>query len=219
MKLVVDASNNQESLNVAAVGRVADAIVHKCTQGIGFVDPFYTERRAAAAHARIPFGAYHFAGWEDRDGVAHFGSPAEEAAIFLEHVGTLDASTLQPTLDLEIGNPAELAGWAVEWNRRVERELGIWPMLYSYGDFLSRLELGGRRLRRPIGGGLWLASYSRNDGADHPYMIPAPWQHARLHQFTSVGKVGGVPVRLDLSHAVTLPFAHPVRARLAGYRP
>lgn len=207
-RLVADASNNQAELDLRALVTDVAGLYHKVTQGTGFVDRYFAGRRAQAARLRLPFGVYHFAD------VVH-ADPRAEAEHFLAHYHDLEPSALQPALDLETGTPdAHMRVWAVEWCRIVERELGVWPLIYSYGGFLA-----GLRAPRPIGGGLWLASYGRDDGADHPYFVPSPWRQARMHQFTSVGKLAGVPVRLDLSHTPRLPFARPLRALAHGFRP
>lgn len=210
MTLVADASNHQRYLNLLVLSRVVDGVYHKATQGTGFVDPYFHDRHRRVKAYRLPFGAYHFAGWTDAHGVARFGDPQQEARHFLSAYHELEPTALQPALDIEIGTPdVHMAEWAIEWCRTVERELRVWPLVYSYGSFLA-----GLHVRRPIGGGLWLASYGRNDGVDHAYFVPHPWRRARMHQFTSVGKLAGIPMRIDLSHTRRLPFAHPLRARL-----
>jgi lysozyme len=204
-RLIVDASNWQRELSVQLIAQHAQGLYHKATEGAGYVDPFHWQRKLAAHAARLPFGSYHFARID--------GSPVEQAHAFCEQALPLQSEALLPALDLETGVPAAAEKWAREWMRQVRDQAGVWPILYSYPDYLARI-----RLTRTLGNGLWLASYSRDDGADHPYMVPRPWRKVRMHQFTSVGKLAGVPVQLDLSHAGRLPFVHPVQARLRGFR-
>ena len=205
-RLIVDASNWQRDLNLQLVRQHAQGLYHKATEGTGYVDPFHRQRKQVAHELGLPFGSYHFARTD--------GSPLEQADAFLEQALPLPVEGLLPVLDLEAGDAATAQGWARTWLVRVRQESGVWPVVYSYPDYLARM-----RLTRTLGNGLWLASYSRNDGTDHPYMVPRPWRKVRLHQFTNVGRLAGVPMTLDLTHAARLPFAHPVKARLHGYRP
>lgn len=205
MILIADISNNQQAVNLghlAAAG--VGAIYHKATEGTSFVDPDFQTRRAAAHNLQLPFGAYHFAHPQN--------DPIVEASHFCKAVGQLGHRDLRPALDLETGDPAHAFNFAVKFNNAVHTHLGVWPLFYSYPDYIARA-----RFPRAIGDGLWLASYSRNDGRDHPFMVPQPWQHALVHQFTSVGKLNGVPFHVDLSHIRDLAplWVHPILARLS----
>lgn len=212
MILLADVSNNQHTVPIGALARDVAGVYHKATQGLGFVDLYAHERRMAARVAGLPFGLYHFAGWQDGSGVARFGTPHEEAEHFLTQRPVLHRTDLRPVLDLELGHPSAWLGrWARAWCNVIENAIGVAPILYSYGSFVEGLELD-----RPIGNGLWDAGYGRNDGRDYGITPPRPWKHVLLHQFTSVGVLRGVPVRVDLSHGRRLPFAHPVRAHVPG---
>lgn len=200
MRLIADASNNQRTLNVGVLAQHCDGLMHKATEGLTFRDANCRERIIEAHRLRLPAGAYHFGHVDE--------SPREQATYFLDTVLPFYPETLQPALDVETGDATAAGAWSREWMNAVYRELGVWPLFYSYPDYIARM-----RLTRTVGDGLWLSSFSRDDGAEHPYMIPAPWQMVRMHQFTSVGVVAGEPMRLDLSHTSRLPFAHPVRAR------
>lgn len=78
--LVIDLShNNPEPIDFAAL--YADGVrmvIHKATQGIGYVDPKYAERRKRAVSAGMLWEAYHFATAQDIDAqIAHFLAVAE----------------------------------------------------------------------------------------------------------------------------------------------
>ena len=203
MLLIADLSNNQTDVNLAHLKAVGvDAVIHKASEGTGFTDPWFERRRARAKALGIPFGAYHFADTRS--------SGEAEGKHFAEVVGKLGRYDLLPVLDLEAGDPAHTEAFARAFNREVEARLGAVPMFYSYPDYIARM-----RLTHTIGDGLWLASYSRNDGRDHPFMVPAPWRSYWLHQFTSAGKLNGVPFHVDLSHVNPhgrLPYVHPLLA-------
>lgn len=202
VQLVVDVSNAQGKVNwqqVAAGG--IHAGFAKATEGVHYTDAFQAMNRAGAAKAKVHLGLYHFARPDLND-------PEAEADHFAQVIGTLHPFELVPALDLEVAghtganDPVE---WARRFNRRFQQRLGVWPLFYSYSAFIDALrEHYG--LKVTIGGGLWLASYGRNDGQDHPVQVPAPWKKARLHQFTSRGHVPGVNGLADLSHSHSLPL-------------
>jgi GH25 family lysozyme M1 (1,4-beta-N-acetylmuramidase) len=100
-------------------------------------------------------------------------------------------------LDLEDGHAGpELVEWARAFNHAVHAELGVFPLFYSYASYIAAM-----RPAKPIGTGLWLASYGRNDGRDHGAAVPKPWRHYLLHQFSSRCRVQGCAGLVDLSHA------------------
>lgn len=158
----------------------------KCTEGKSFVDKDFARRRRAAHRAGLKVGAYHFSHSEHN-------SPIEEAHFFVRNLGQLaPRGDLRPCLDFEIGTPS--AKWAEEFMVSVKRLTGVQPIIYSYADFLVRSNFH----KAPTG--LWLASYGRNDGAEHPYQVPRPWKRIVAHQYSSNARVAGVPGRVDISH-------------------
>lgn len=204
VQLVVDVSNAQGQVDWA---KVAAAGVHgafyKASEGATFIDPFHAQNRAGAARAKIHAGAYHFARPDRND-------PAHEADHFAAVVGQLHPFEMVPVLDLEVAGHTG-AGDAVDWARafsqRFHGHLGVYPIFYSYPAFIDAMRAAAAHpFDTPIGGGLWLAAYGRNDGTEHPYQVPAPWKKARLHQFTSNGRLAGVAGRVDLSHTGALPL-------------
>jgi lysozyme len=193
---VLDISNVQGAVDwqrVAAAGDV-HAVYAKATEGRSFSDGRFGAYRRDARRHGLHVGAYHFA----RPDHNH---PADEANHFLEVLGGgLHSGELVPALDLEVpAHGVDLVAWAREFNRVVHEHLGVWPLFYSYSSYIV-----GLRAKKPIGGGLWLAAYSRNDGKEHPFAIPAPWRHVRLHQFTSQARHPGIGGKVDISHGPSL---------------
>jgi len=124
----------------------------------------------------------------------------------------LTYTTSGPPSTSRAATPAGPNTGARLFNGVVHEKLGVWPLFYSYPDFIARMKLA-----KTIGDGLWLSSYSRNDGTEHPYMVPRPWHKVAPHQFTSAGTLSGVKVRVDLSHTphpIGSLLAHPLRGRL-----
>lgn len=192
--LILDLSNNNAEpdwKHLRAHG--VDAVFLKASEGNSWVDPTFKSRRKAANAAGIRVGAYHFARPD-----LHV-TPKQEAANFCKVVGKVGLSDLRPVLDFETyAHGVNLENWARDWNNRVKDVLKVGPLFYSYPAFIHEMNLS-----KPIGYGLWLASFSKNDGVEHPYSIPSPWKHAVLHQFTSNGHVFGVPGKVDENYPVT----------------
>jgi lysozyme len=196
--LFVDLSgNNWPSINSRRhferlrAARVRGALI-KATEGATFVNERFRAYRRWALDVGMLVGPYHFA-------YPTGGDAEDEAEHFIRIVGRLNQ--LRPVLDMEI-DPGELrtrlTPWSRSWNRVVVAALGSGPLFYSYPYFIRYM-----RPRTPIGYGLWLASYGPNDGKRHPYVVPAPWKNAVLHQYTSLGRIGGV-YPIDLNYAAKL---------------
>ena len=185
----------------------------KATEGATYNDPGFGPARQAAHAAGVPLGAYHFAR-PDRN------TAEAEAEHFCRMIGEVREHELRPALDME--HPAgvdreeweravakvDLEAWARAFNHRVKAELGVGPIFYSYSSFILEHV---KPQHGPIGYGLWLAVYDRNDGAEHPFTVPPPWKRAVAHQFTSRARVAGVEGFVDLSSAPSLRplLAHP----------
>lgn len=179
----------------------------KATEGIRYRNPYFEGNRVDAGHAGVRVGAYHYAKLE-RSG------PLAEADHFCNVVWKLGPRDLRPVLDYEQPSdmtPGQALRWIQTWNREVKKRLGVWPIFYSYPAMIDHL-----RLKAPVGGGLWLASYSVDDGRPHPFLVPRPWRKVVAHQFTSRGRVPGFKGLVDVSDAPRLLplLAFPARGLL-----
>lgn len=180
----------------------------KASQGTHYHNPAMLHQYTELSRNGMRAGFYHFA-----DVLA--SSAEQEARYFASVTGHIAPRDLRPVLDLETNahhlSPSALEHWARTWIQTTKRLLGVGALLYSYSSFLE-----SQRWARPVGYGLWLAAYSSNDGAEHPYAVPRPWKRAVAHQFTSNGKLPGVNGRVDLSHADRMRplLAHPVAGLL-----
>jgi lysozyme len=215
--LVLDVSSYQGTgIDWTRVKRAGFAGVFvKATEGAGYVNPSFRAQAAGARAAGLRVGFYHFARPEvrndARDEAAHYAATT---------AGHRTRGDLRPVLDFEAWfsevpfdlphgawTAPALVGWARAWVQHVKRVTGDGPMFYSYPAFIERLAP-----TTPIGYGLWLAAYGSNDGTEHPYRVPKPWKRAVLHQFTSQGRVPGVPGKVDVSRGRSLRplLAHPI---------
>jgi GH25 family lysozyme M1 (1,4-beta-N-acetylmuramidase) len=204
MLLIVDLSNNNGTVDFPRLAKLPGlaGVYLKASEGTSFIDHTFHARREEANAVGLRVGAYHF---------ARFGNVQAEAGLFCRVVEKIERRDLRPALDAEVSPGASAGPWCRAWNQAVRSKLGAGPLLYSYPYWLEQL-----KSPTPIGYGLWLAAYSRDDGVEHPYSVPAPWRRAVLHQFTSRGHVPGVVGECDVSAGRLLNplLAHPVGGRV-----
>lgn len=212
--LILDLSNNNAEPDWPRLKtQNIDAVYLKASEGTTFVDKTFASRRAIANKHGLKVGAYHFARPDA-------SSPEDQARAFVRVIGKVGLHDLRPALDFEapsrLHGSAQLVLWARRFNREVKRLTGVLPIFYTYSAYANQLNAD-----KPIGAGLWLASYSRNDGREHAFSIPAPWKGAVAHQFSSRCYVGGCSGPVDLSSAKSLNpiLAHPVWHRVSRVLP
>lgn len=204
MTLVIDLSNNNTDVRFGELPPSITGVYLKATEGATYIDPTCAGRRKRARECGLRVGLYHFA----RPGG---GDAKAEAKKFCEVLGKLGRTDMRPALDFEDDTASATEAWAHEFSHEVQRRLGVFPLFYSYHAFVA-----SRKFKEPVGDGLWLASYGKDDGKEHPYKVPAPWEKAVMHQFTSNGRVPGVAGPCDVSYVPRLSaiLVHPVRGAI-----
>lgn len=208
--LLCDLSEFQRSVDFAQLHRDGVAgVMIRASYGRSSTDPTCLAKVKAAHRAGLRVGLYHYAYPQDNSAK----DEADNLARMIANVGGILGADLRPMLDLEEDqlNAGRFGPWARAFCQRVKLRTGTLPLFYSYGPYIEAM-----RLSKPIGAGLVLAAYGRNDGKDYPVVPPAPWKHYAAHQFTSSGRLQGVAGRVDLWHAVSLKplLAHPLIGRL-----
>jgi GH25 family lysozyme M1 (1,4-beta-N-acetylmuramidase) len=165
--LVVDLSHHNDVADFGAVeaGGIA-GIIHKATEGVGFTDKLYADRRSRALGVGLLWGAYHF---------LRPVSIAAQVDFFLK-VAAPDSTTLL-ALDHEDKRVALID--AKEFLLRVEDAVGRKPVLYS-GSVIKE-QLGSRIEGFLATHRLWLAQYGPRP------VTPRNWPSAWLWQFTGDG--------------------------------
>ena len=163
-------------------------------------DEFYDRNYRRARQAGVRVGPYHrtFTGGEGPKGVR--ADAREEANVFLEEVGDdFRSGDLPPVLDFESPfndlTPAELRRWARTWLVKVEKELGVKPLIYTNVTSWNRT---GPTLRfAQQGYRLWVANWN----VDRPQVPASNWSGYgwSVWQHSSTGRVSGISGNVDLN--------------------
>jgi lysozyme len=206
-RLVVDLSSNNKRPDFKAYKKHGvEGVILKATEGAGYNSSWdiYSDWAPAARAAGLRVGAYHYA--KPSGGDARL--EARNFAETIRRAGGVKRRDFRPALDLEETAIAHtsLDSWVHEFNDAI-RDRGLPnPMFYSYPYFIGMMHAA-----RPLGNGLWLASYGSNNGQRHPYQVPYPWKKVHMHQYTSRGSIAG-QYPLDLNYIVSLRaiLAHPI---------
>ncbi|MDE2107517.1 MAG: glycoside hydrolase family 25 protein [Patescibacteria group bacterium] len=208
--LFVDVSEYQGTINWPLVAKYFKAAYIKASEGLTWNDPRFQENRADANKYGVHVGAYHF---------TDVTNAVAEAEHFVSTIGRVGPRDLKPVLDFEV-NPhglsaVDLRVFTRKFNQTVYAKTGVLPMFYSYAGFIE-----GMKFAAPVGNGLWIAAYGRNDGKEYPVYAPAPWKKYQAHQFTSDGVVRGIKGHVDISdspNGLWPLLAHPFKAAPLPY--
>lgn len=177
---VVDIShhNGNVDLNKAKADGIL-GVIHKATQGTGYVDPMYATNRQKAQAAGLFWGAYHFGTGDNTD---------KQVQNFLTTVNPGSQDLL--VLDLE-SNPSGTTmtlDQARAFVTEIHEKTGRWPGLYS-GNYIKE-QLGSHTDPVLANCWFWLAQYGSKA------VVPANWPTWTMWQYTD-GSVGPEP------HSVT----------------
>lgn len=209
--LIVDLSANNAEPNWYVLRQHVEGVFLKATEGSSYLDPRFASWRKRANAAGLRVGAYHFARPDTHIGA---GDPIHEAQLFARALGKVERTGFRPALDFETLAPigaARMAEWSRAFSSEVKKRLGVGVLFYSYGALIQSM-----RWPKTLGYGLWLATYGRNDGREHPFLIPSPWRKASAVQFTSRGRVAGCSGNVDVSRVLqpNAMLAYPFLGRL-----
>ncbi|MBF0562225.1 MAG: glycoside hydrolase family 25 protein [Alphaproteobacteria bacterium] len=191
LNAVIDMHHNNPVHNLKTARTISGilGVIHKASEGVGWMDPRYKERRIQARSAGLLWGAYHFGTYQ------HSGT--EQAEAFLAAARPDDSTVL--ALDLELnerspGNSMRL-GQAEDFVHTLNAATGRMPLLYIQPVWADGKPVGGSS--RTLGGrigpdsslaacDLWLADYrSRPE-------LPSAWAGRgwRLWQYAGDGHAG-----------------------------
>jgi GH25 family lysozyme M1 (1,4-beta-N-acetylmuramidase) len=164
-------------------------------------DQFYDRNYRRARQAGIRVGPYHRTFTGGRGPKSVRADAREEANVFLEEVGELRENDLPPVLDVESPfndvSGGLLRRWIRNWLVKVEKELGVRPLIYTNasswsatGDTTRFAEQGYR---------LWVANFD----VPRPQVPAENWAGLgwSIWQYTSSGRVDGIAGDVDRNHA------------------
>jgi len=183
-----DIASYQGTVNFDLLRTAVSFVISKATEGTGYKDPTFDRNWAEAKRVGLVRGAYHFARPD-------LGLNAQdEAAYFLSHIGPVNPSDLL-ALDYEVNWGGNVVGWCEAWLNLVHQMTGIKPYIYIN---LSTVRNYNWASIIAAGYPLWLALYD-----NQPETVPStPWPSVAIKQWTSGGKLAGVPAqRVDLNTA------------------
>lgn len=149
-----------------------------------------------ARAAGIKIGGYHFL----TTGIPS-STPEAEADFFLSRL-SLRPGDLLPACDFEQKPPD--AAQALAFLQRVEAQIGVKPILYTFPDYLRQALLNAKAADQQAlkAYPLWFADYGRNDGTDHGVIHDTHGFKVVAHQFTSKGRVDGASPPTDLNQLI-----------------
>ena len=160
-------------------------VMHKATQGLGYVDPRYHERQAAARAAGMPWGAYAFlTGDNGTAQAAHFWAVAG-----LQH-GERGAADYEPNPTGSTANIGTLNNFMIATDNNLATIGPKSTLLYSSNLIRETLDLKTGPFAFMVAHDLWLAEY----GAER---VPAPWAVAALWQWSGGGNFKDVIGKVD----------------------
>ena len=155
-------------------------IIHKATQGTGWSDPTYADRKQQATAAGLWWGAYHFG--TNADGAA-------QAQYFLKTVNPGPNDLL--ALDFEENPSSQMTiAQAEQFVTEVFNQTGRYPGFYS--DALAGNMLGNNKSAVLANCWFWRAQY----GSSAP-IVPSTWSTWTMWQYTQSGPVSGISAPCD----------------------
>jgi lysozyme len=194
LNAVIDISHSNTVADFGAVrsGSAILGVVHKATEGVGWADPRYQERRGQAEAAGLLWGAYHFGTYQ------HSG--AEQAEAFLALAQPEPRTLMALDLELNERDPANSMDLSrgEDFVRAILAATGRLPLVYIHPAWADGEPLGGHR--RTLGGAvrrdsilaacdLWLADYRVRPE------LPGAWAATGWRFWQYAGDDSGGPFR------------------------
>lgn len=168
----------------------------KASEGSNGADKKFIQNVTGASQNNIPWGAYHFATWNNKDAVS---DAKQEAAFFINRLKEVPKPKLPVILDVETNQTNIILN-----KDEVLKFIQVFFMEiasagYDYGLYLSK-GFADAHLPEEHGLGIikiWLAQYNNN-----PYpKLPNGWKKYWIWQYTDQGKVNGIITNCDLNRS------------------
>lgn len=187
----IDISSAQGNVDFAAAAKDgASFAITKATEGTSYHNPYFgrAQIKAIGKAGMVP-GVYDFI----RPSSSSSGKA--EAAFFTAAVGNAGYGKgfLPPVADIETTELGDsgTCHYLGEWVHVVKRNLGVKPIIYTYGSFPSSYMAGCSWLPHYK---LWIAA----PGTSSP-TAPAPWHDWAIWQYSWTGHVSGISGDVDLN--------------------
>lgn len=185
----IDISKWQNGIDLGTIE--TDFVICKATEGVGYTDKTCDGYYQKAKSLGRKLGVYHFARPD-------LGNSAEaEADYFIkETLGYHKEAIL--ILDWEpSGGQISNVSWAKAWLDRVYSKTGVKPVIY-----MSESPSNSYDWSSVVAGdyGLWVASYSSNNGTEGRKPTCKYWPFYIMWQYTSAGRLNGYNGNLDLNN-------------------
>lgn len=192
MKNGVDVSHHQGIIDWKTVSTQIDFAILKCSEGRSNVDKRFFKNVAECEKYNIPWGAYHFATWNDEDEERDAKS---EARLFLSIIKGIKLKPKLPlVLDIESNKPIpytkkEMEIYVKTFLNEILNE-GFDVAIYASPSFLNQYFEQNHPFTNVK---LWIADYTPPINS-----IPG-WKKVWMHQYTMKGKLNGINGYCDLN--------------------
>lgn len=186
----IDIARYQGNVDFAKVKKGGyEFVIAKCTESVGYKDPFYQKNKDGARSEGLLFGSYHF---------GRGTNARKEAEYFVSQVGDIQPGELL-VLDYELYVLKDPASWCLDFLKRVEELVGFKPLLYTYHGILNAYNW---KKVSDNNNGLWAARYGLQEQNPNPKYKPSTgsWPFLTIWQYCSKGKVPGIVGNVDLNH-------------------
>lgn len=204
---IIDLSSNNPQIDFQAVAKIGvKAVLHKASEGVGYIDNKCLPRLAQAKSAGMKIGAYHYL--RIRHGKPQDAHQQAQQYLVLYRAANCD---MLPCVDVETafntnygsgplaGKPmppeerctnAEIAQAVSDFIDAI-RVAGYNCIIYtSHGEWVS---MGLSVLSQLASCPLWVAAYGSSASA------PPPWKTFAAWQWTGLGAMNGVVGPVDIS--------------------
>lgn len=181
---------NTNDIDWAWVANHYEFCIIKCTGGMGYRNPYYSEQLAGARGVGLIVGHYHYAVESSLSTGNPMGPGGEaEALRFLDEADIREGELI--CLDLEDKQlPDDAEQWTLDFCQKVEEVTNTKPFIYSYKAFMEERNLTTEALSEYP---LWYAFYW-DSGKDSP--IPrtiGAWEKITIWQFSGSTPIPQMP--------------------------
>ncbi len=163
----------------------------KATEGVGYVNPYFSADWSAIRTNGMVRGSYHYAKPDSSS-----TSAAEQARYFVSVAGVMHTSgDLAPVLDLEETgglSPSQLVTWVHAWLSTITALTGRTPIVYTY-PYFWRSAMGNDTSFTQYP--LWIADYNGGSAPNTPLI--GGWNYWTFWQYTDRSTIAGISTGVD----------------------